>query len=91
MSTGAAGEAMIDKREIDVLFFNFVGTWVYGELLWKEQYVYVLPNRARGAGRRDTLPVIAVEAYGLMSQRYIIDGTVFVQITWFNLWSDRVN
>ena len=77
-----------DRREIDSFSF------VYTELIRKELgNVYVLPNRARGAGisRRDTLPVIAVEAYGLMSERYIIDGTVFVQITWLNLWSDRVN
>lgn len=85
---------MIDKREIDVLFSNFVVNWVYEELLWKEQYVYALPNRAQtwGArmGRRNTLPVIAMEAYGSMSQRYIIDGTVLsVQITCFNLWSDK--
>lgn len=38
---------MIEKREVDVFFSNFVVTWVYGELLWKEQYVYVLPNRAQ--------------------------------------------
>ena len=35
-------------------------------------------------------PVITVEAYGSIIQRYIIDGTVSsVQINWFNLWSDK--